>query len=71
MNLSKIVEICNKHNLQELPAVRQLVRAINSNENESAVRIGENIMSFLKENDLVRSSSFPPDRISTIPPSKR
>ncbi len=71
MNLYKIVEICNKYNLQELPAVRQLVKAINSKDEDNALRIGDNIKTFLEENNLIRNSSVPPDRISTIPPNKR
>lgn len=74
-NTNKIIEICKKKNI-ELPALKQLIRAEEENLPEAAERIGNNIIQYLKEVDLWRNSSIPPNRdsnpprMSTIPPTK-
>ena len=69
-NSNKIIEICVKKNLQHLPAFKQLISAEENNLRDDAERIGNNLIEFLKEQDLWRNSSAPPVRISSIPPAK-
>lgn len=73
MNINKIIEICKRKNLQDLPALKQLIRAKEENLKEDAERISSNIIEFLQENNLYHNSSNPPNRQSnppTIPPNK-
>lgn len=69
INSNKIIEICMKKNLQHLPAFKQLISAEENNLKEDAERIGNNLIEFLKEQDLWRNSSAPPLRLSSIPPT--
>lgn len=68
VNPGKIIEICYKKNLHHLPALQQLIRANEENLHEDVERIGNNLIEFLKEQDLWRTSSAPPMRTSSVPP---
>lgn len=68
INTNKIIEICKKKEIN-LPALKQLIVAEQTNDIEKVERIGNNIIQFLKENDLWKNSSYPPNRNSSIPPA--
>ena len=70
VNTNKIIEVCYKQNLQGLPALKQLIQFEQLNAKEDVERIGNNIVEYLKENNLWRTSSNPPNRVSSNPPTR-